>query len=80
MDEAAAAAPAVHMPTLTLMGAHDEVLRPDRVRRIHARIPGAVDFRYYPDGWHWLFSDLQAERVWKDVADFVLSGVDRDGI
>ena len=68
------------MPTLTLMGAHDEVLRPDRVRRIHARIPGAVDFRYYPDGWHWLFSDLQAERVWKDVADFVLSGVDRDGI
>ena len=70
MDEAAAAAPAVHMPTLTLMGAHDEVLRPDRVRRIHARIPGAVDFGYYPDGWHWLFSDLQAERVWKDVADF----------
>ena len=45
--------------------------RSGTVRRIHARIPGAVDFRYYPDGWHWLFSDLQAERVWKDVADFV---------
>ena len=73
MDAAAAAAPLVDTPTLTLMGAHDEVLRPDLVRRIHDRIPGAVDFRLYPEGWHWLFRDVQAERVWRDVADFVLS-------
>lgn len=79
MDRAAAAAPEVRIPTLTLMGAHDEVLRSDRVQRVHERIPGAVGFIHYPDGWHWLFRDLQAERVWRDVADFVLSGTGDDG-
>jgi acylglycerol lipase len=74
MDEAAEAAPDVGLPTLTLMGAKDEVLQPERVREMHGRIPGAAGFRLYPDGWHWLFRDLQAERVWRDVADFVLSG------
>ncbi len=61
-------------PTLTLMGAHDEVLRPKRVEPIHDRIPAAAGFLLYPDGWHWLFRDLQAPRVWQDVGEFVLSG------
>ena len=73
MDSAAAAAPGVHTPTLVLMGAHDEVLRPEAVQRIADRIPGLVGYMLYPDGWHWLFRDLQAPRVWKDVGDFVLS-------
>ena len=55
------------------MGAHDEVLRPAQVRLIADRIPGRVGFVLYPDGWHWLFRDLQAPRVWHDVGDFVLS-------
>ncbi len=73
MDRAAAAAPTVMTPTLTLMGAKDEVLRPAQVHLIEQRIPGRVGFIVYPDGWHWLFRDLQAPRVWQDVGDFVLS-------
>ncbi len=73
MDKAAAAAPSVSTPTLTLMGARDEVLRPERVRIVHATIHGARGFREYPEGWHWLLRDLQAERVWDDVADFALA-------
>ena len=73
MDRAAAAAPRVTVPTMTLMGSHDEVLRPDAVRRIADRIPGSRRFVEYPDGWHWLFRDRQAPKVWSDVADFVLS-------
>lgn len=73
MDKAAAAAPGVAIPTLTLMGARDEVLRPERVRAVHDTIPGGLGFRSYPEGWHWLFRDLQAERVWRDVAEFTLS-------
>ena len=73
MDRAAAAAPAVRLPTLTLMGAHDEVLRPEAVGACTPRIPGAAGFILYPAGWHWLFRDLQAQRVWRDVGDFVLS-------
>jgi alpha-beta hydrolase superfamily lysophospholipase len=73
MDAAAAAAPEVTIPTLTLMGTNDEVLRPARVRAVHNTIPGAEGFRLYPDGWHWLFRDLQAPLVWSEVADFALS-------
>lgn len=73
MDRAAAAAPAVEIPVLTLMGARDEVLAPAAVQRVHATIPGAAGFIHYPEGWHWLFVDLQAPRVWRDVSDFILS-------
>ena len=73
MDRAAAAAPRVSLPTLTLMGARDEILSPAAVRRVHARIPGGTDFRLYPQGWHWVFRDRQAPRVWADVAGFALS-------
>jgi alpha-beta hydrolase superfamily lysophospholipase len=73
MDSAAAAAPEVTIPTLTLMGSHDEVLRPDQVRRVHDRIPGASGYILYPEGWHWLFRDLNGAQVWADVADFILA-------
>ncbi len=78
MDRAAAAAPEVTIPTLTLMGSHDEVLRPDQVRRVHDRIPGASGYILYPEGWHWLFRDLNGAEVWSDVADFALSVRPRD--
>jgi acylglycerol lipase len=73
MDRAAAAAPHVRTPTLTLIGANDGITRPDGIRAVATRIPGLVQIVEYPEGWHWLFRDLQAERVWADVAAFVLS-------
>lgn len=73
MDRAARAAPQVTQPTLTLMGDRDAFLSPRRVRRIHERIPGGAGFVQYQDGWHWLFRDRAAARVWSDVADFVLA-------
>ena len=73
MDRATAAAPDVTMPTLVLVGVHDEILRPEQVRRVYDTIPGGIGFIVYRDGWHWLFRDRQAERVWRDVGDFALS-------
>ena len=52
---------------------------PPRSARSPTRIPGRVGFILYPDGWHWLFRDLQAPRVWQDVGDFVLSAADLNG-
>ena len=80
MDRAAAAAPAVRIPTLVLTGAHDEVLRPERVAAVARRIPGLVAVVDYPDGWHWLFRDRQAPRVWADVATFALDPRDTRAI
>lgn len=76
MDRAAAAAPSVHVPTVVLMGANDQVLRPQDVERIARRIPGLTRYVLYPRGWHWLFRDRQSPRVWADVGDFAL-GVTR---
>jgi len=76
MDRAAEAAPAVHIPTVVLMGAHDQVLAPEAVERIARRIPGLTRYVLYPRGWHWLFRDRQSPRVWADVGDFAL-GVTR---
>ncbi len=73
MDRAAKAAPRVTLPTLTLMGRNDQILRPRAVREVHRTIPGRARFILYPDGWHWLFRDLQAQRVWDDVAAFALA-------
>ena len=76
MDRAAAAAPEVRIPTLVLTGAHDEVLKPAAVAEIARRIPGLVAIVDYPRGWHWLFRDRQAPRVWADVAAFALDPCD----
>lgn len=73
MDRAAAAAPQVDLPVITLMGKKDGFLNPARVRRAHETIAGAGAFIFYEEGWHWLFRDLQAARVWGDVGDFVLA-------
>mgnify|MGYP006278751479 FL=1 len=69
-DLAARAAPRVERPVLTLMGAKDDYVRAARVKAVHDTIPGPSRFVLYPDGWHWLFRDVQAPRVWADIADF----------
>lgn len=73
MDRAAAATPSVYLPTLVMMGARDQVLRPEDVERVALDIPGLTRFVLYPRGWHWLFRDRQAPRVWADTAAFALS-------
>jgi alpha-beta hydrolase superfamily lysophospholipase len=73
MDRAAATAPAVRIPTLTLVGVHDRLIPRDPVRRVHDRVPGRTGFIAYPSGWHWLFRDLGGAAVWRDVADFALA-------
>ncbi|MEQ8177152.1 MAG: hypothetical protein RIA10_02350 [Amphiplicatus sp.] len=35
------------------------------------RLCGVVETRAYPNGWHLLFRDLQAEKVWRDVGEWI---------
>ncbi|MEO0821028.1 MAG: alpha/beta fold hydrolase [Pseudomonadota bacterium] len=72
VDRAAAAAEETRQPALLLLGAKDEILPEARVRDVFARLPGPQREIRYPDGWHLLFRDLQAERVWLDVAAYAL--------
>ncbi|QIE57063.1 alpha/beta hydrolase [Pikeienuella piscinae] len=71
MDRAVAAAPHVRTPTLTLYGEKDEVAPKDAVLAAHEALAGPKTLILYPEGWHLLFRDLQAEHVWRDVVDWM---------
>ena len=72
MDRAARAAPRTRLPALLLVGQHDQVLPPDKVVQVFARLSGPRRTIRYAEGWHLLFRDRQAPRVWADLADWVL--------
>lgn len=73
VDLAEAAVPEVRLPSLLLLGARDDIVPNARVREIHERLPGPGAAISYPNGWHMLLRDLQAETVWSDVADWTLA-------
>ncbi len=70
-DRAEAAAPAAALPSLMLLGTRDQIVPNDVVREVFAGIGATGEVIEYPQGWHLLFRDLQAETVWNDVAEWV---------
>jgi len=86
MDNTLAAAPKLHTPMLFLYGDHDEVIPSDSTRRFLAVLPPNEPRRvaFYPNGYHMLLRDLDAEVVRQDVEVWVAnpevalpSGADR---
>jgi alpha-beta hydrolase superfamily lysophospholipase len=73
MENAHRAAPRLppDVPTLMTYGARDIVIPKRGVRRTAKRLPDHVRTAYYPDGYHMLLRDLQAERVFEDVLSFL---------
>ena len=71
MDRAAVAAARFDGPALLLYGANDEIIPPRAARAMIDRLPPVpADLRriaVYPDGYHMLLRDLQAQTVWRDV-------------
>lgn len=62
---------------LFLYGEKDEIIPIKSMIRASRRLCGEVDERAYPNGWHLLFRDLQAETVYRDVADWIGAAVDQ---
>ena len=69
MESASRRLGAVRAPTLLLYGAHDNVIRREPMRQALQRAGDRPGLRtaFYPDGWHILNRDLQAETVYRDV-------------
>ncbi len=72
-DRAAAFARQVTIPSLTLVGLKDEIVDASSAIRVQESIGGDARLITYEEGWHWLFRDRQAPRVWADTAAFALS-------
>ncbi len=71
MGEAYDGAGEVCADALVLIGQKDEIIPKKVMEKTAGRLCGEVDMRRYPDGWHLLMRDLQAERVWRDVAAWI---------
>lgn len=69
MDQALATAPSIKMPVLVLYGDHDRIIPREPVELFWQRLPHTdMQQRHdYPDGWHLLLRDLQAEQVYADI-------------
>ena len=68
MDEAALAAPFLHLPTLLLYGEKDQVIPAEATRKMIGDLKSNVSVALYPEGWHLLLRDLQAGNVLNDIA------------
>lgn len=59
------------VPMLLTYGGRDIVIPEKGVRRTAKRLPPHVRTAYYPEGYHMLLRDLQAETVFEDVLTFL---------
>ena len=71
MGHAYDAAPSLHHPALVLYGERDEIVPARPVHNTMDRLPERPVYVLYPDGWHMLLRDLQAEVVWRDIAAWI---------
>ncbi len=81
MDQALAAAPGLRTPTLLLYGEKDEIIPRQPVETFWQRLPPEAPHTaaLYPEGWHLLLRDLQAEIVIQDVLAWTESPAPRNG-
>ena len=71
MDRAYDTAPDMPKRTLLLYGDHDQVIPAPAIKKLRKRLPDWVTYETVPDGYHMLFRDLDAEKVWKTVATWI---------
>jgi acylglycerol lipase len=73
MDEARNAPPKLSNPPpiLFLYGAKDQIIPAEPTNAVIAALGSRADVHRYPDGYHMLLRDLDAETVWKDASDWI---------
>ena len=58
---------------LFLYGEKDDIVPVKTMEKARARLCGPVTAHVYAEGWHMLLRDLQAENVWRDIANFIIA-------
>jgi alpha-beta hydrolase superfamily lysophospholipase len=73
MDEARQAPQKIgrHSPILFLYGGNDQVIPAEPTQAIAKALDGSTTVIRYPDGYHMLLRDLEAETRWNDVLQWI---------
>ncbi|MBL6933371.1 MAG: alpha/beta hydrolase [Rhodospirillales bacterium] len=75
MDSALNSATNLELPLLMLYGKKDEVIPKEPTNLMLSRLPDAAKSArrviFYDNGYHMLTRDLQAETVWRDIAQWI---------
>ena len=71
MDEAHVMVPQLSHPILILYGQKDEVIPVHSICSLVERVHAPLDIHFYPQGYHLLLRDLQADEVWKDISIWI---------
>lgn len=71
MDRAIEAAPRIEVPLLLLYGERDEIIPREPTRHFACGLNGTARAAVYPEGYHLLLRDLQAEVVWRDILAWI---------
>ncbi len=82
MDRALAKVAELRHPTLYLYGENDQIIPKNascRALKMMRQAEVPVDFILYPQGYHMLTRDLQAEKVFSDVLDWLTNSHDKAG-
>ena len=61
----------VQLPTLYLMGAHDQIIPHKPAVQAALKLPAGARTAYYANGWHLLTRDKEGPMVWADIAAFI---------
>ena len=77
MGEAYRAPQKINTKALILIGEKDEIIPLKLQREVSENFAGDAQVITYPDGWHMIFRDLQAEKVWRDVAEWTAAQSER---
>ncbi|MGE0044168.1 MAG: alpha/beta fold hydrolase [Hyphomonadaceae bacterium] len=71
METAAERVSAIQTPTAYLYGAHDQIIPRRAAERAARALPAGARTALYPNGWHMLLRDLQAQVVFEDIEAFL---------
>jgi acylglycerol lipase len=71
METASESAPRVHVPTAFMYGAHDQLVPRRAAVETAEALPAGARTALYPNGWHMMLRDRQAEVVYGDILAFI---------
>ena len=71
MDSAYEKIPDLKTPTLLLYGAHDQVIPQHPIEKALQRFTIPIQYAYYPQGYHMLLRDLEAQLVMRDILSWI---------